>query len=65
MTDHRDSERPAIRDRCRAKGLSNAEMAERLYMSVGAVKAHISGAPTRLGLNNRIQPAVLAHDARD
>ena len=48
-----------------ADGLSNAEIAQRLYMSVGAVKAHISGALAKLGLLNRIQLALLAHDARD
>ncbi|WP_372974704.1 response regulator transcription factor [Microbispora sp. GKU 823] len=45
--------------------MSNAEIAQRLYMSVGAVKAHISSALTKLGLLNRIQLALLAHDARD
>ncbi len=32
-------------------------------MSVGAVKAHISSALAKLGPANRIQLAVLAHDA--
>lgn len=45
-------------------GLSNTEIAERLYLSVGAVKAHISSALAKLGLANRIQLAILAHDAR-
>ena len=48
-----------------ADGSSNAEIAQRLYMSVGAVKAHISSALAKLGLLNRIQLALLAHDARD
>ncbi|MEU6411843.1 response regulator transcription factor [Microbispora sp. NPDC046933] len=48
-----------------ADGLSNAEIAQRLYMSVGAVKAHISGSLAKLGLVNRIQLALLAHDARE
>ncbi|MBE3008062.1 response regulator transcription factor [Microbispora sp. NEAU-D428] len=48
-----------------ADGLSNAEIAQRLYMSVGAVKAHISSTLAKLGLLNRIQLALLAHDARD
>lgn len=47
-----------------AEGLSNAEIAGRLYMSVGAVKAHVSSALTKLGLPNRIQLAILTHDAR-
>ncbi|NDL57951.1 response regulator [Phytoactinopolyspora mesophila] len=46
-----------------AEGLSNAEIAERLYMSVGTVKAHVSSILTKLGLTNRIQLAILAHDA--
>jgi DNA-binding NarL/FixJ family response regulator len=48
-----------------ADGLSNAEIARRLYMSVGTVKAHISSALAKLDLTNRIQLALLAHDARD
>lgn len=44
-------------------GLSNAEIAERLYMSMGTVKAHVSSALTKLDLNGRIQLALLAHDA--
>ena len=48
-----------------AAGLSNAEIAERLFMSVGTVKAHVSSALTKLDLSNRIQLALLAHDASD
>jgi DNA-binding NarL/FixJ family response regulator len=48
-----------------AEGLSNAAIAERLFLSVGTVKAHISSALTKLDLGNRIQLALLAHDARD
>jgi DNA-binding NarL/FixJ family response regulator len=48
-----------------AEGWSNAEIAERLYMSVGTVKAHVSSALTKLDLTNRIQLALLAHDAHD
>ncbi len=48
-----------------AEGAGNAEIAARLHLSVGAVKAHISSALTKLGLTNRTQLAVLAHDARD
>ncbi|HEY8473987.1 MAG TPA: response regulator transcription factor [Natronosporangium sp.] len=46
-----------------ANGWSNAEIAARLFMSVGTVKAHISSALTKLDLTNRIQLALLAHDA--
>jgi DNA-binding NarL/FixJ family response regulator len=48
-----------------AAGLSNAEVAERLFMSVGTVKAHVSSALTKLDLSNRIQLALLAHDASE
>jgi DNA-binding NarL/FixJ family response regulator len=47
-----------------AEGLGNADIAERLYLSHGSVKAHISSALTKLSLDNRIQLAILAHDAR-
>jgi DNA-binding NarL/FixJ family response regulator len=46
-----------------AQGLSNSEIAERLYMSVGTVKAHISSALAKLGIDNRVQLALLSHDA--
>jgi DNA-binding NarL/FixJ family response regulator len=46
-----------------AHGWSNAEIAQRLFMSVGTVKAHVSSALTKLDLTNRIQLALLAHDA--
>jgi DNA-binding NarL/FixJ family response regulator len=46
-----------------ANGWSNAEIAQRLFMSVGTVKAHVSSALTKLDLTSRIQLALLAHDA--
>ncbi|MEU6870567.1 response regulator transcription factor [Streptomyces sp. NPDC046751] len=56
---------PAERDvlRLLGTGLSNAEIADRLYLSAGTVKAHISRILTRTGCANRVQAAVLAHDA--
>ena len=47
-----------------ADGLSNSEIAERLYLSVGSVKAHISSALARLALDNRVQLAIIAHGWR-
>jgi DNA-binding NarL/FixJ family response regulator len=46
-----------------AQGKSNAEIARELYMSVATVKAHVSRLLTKLELNNRVQIALLAHDA--
>ncbi|WP_405525134.1 response regulator transcription factor [Streptomyces canus] len=56
---------PAERDvlRLLGTGMSNAEIAEQLYLSPGTVKAHISRILTRTGCANRVQAAVLAHDA--
>jgi DNA-binding NarL/FixJ family response regulator len=59
------SERERDVARAVADGLANAEIAERLFMSVGTVKAHISSALNKLGLSSRIQLALLAHDAED
>jgi DNA-binding NarL/FixJ family response regulator len=44
-------------------GKSNAEISAELYMSVATVKAHVSRLLTKLELNNRVQVALLAHDA--
>ncbi|MFD9217360.1 response regulator [Streptomyces sp. NPDC087659] len=45
------------------RGHSNAEIAAGLYMSVPTVKTHVSRALAKLGLNNRVQIALLVHDA--
>jgi DNA-binding NarL/FixJ family response regulator len=45
------------------QGKSNAEIAGELYMSVATVKAHVSRLLQKLELNNRVQIALLAHDA--
>jgi len=47
-----------------AEGLSNTEIGVRLHLSVGTVKAHLSSALATLDLDNRVQLALLAHDAR-
>jgi DNA-binding NarL/FixJ family response regulator len=44
-------------------GKSNAEIAAELYMSVATVKAHVSSLLSKLELNNRVQIALLVHDA--
>jgi DNA-binding NarL/FixJ family response regulator len=45
------------------QGRSNAEIAAQLYMSVATVKAHVSRLLVKLNLNNRVQVALLVHDA--
>ncbi|MFG2648565.1 response regulator [Streptomyces sp. NPDC048436] len=45
------------------RGASNADIAAQLYLSVATVKAHVSRVLTKLDLNNRVQIALLAHDA--
>ncbi|MGW1680901.1 response regulator [Saccharopolyspora sp. NPDC002376] len=44
-------------------GLSNAEIARDLYISAGTVKAHLSRVLTKLDCANRVQAAIVAHDA--
>jgi DNA-binding NarL/FixJ family response regulator len=45
------------------QGRSNAEISAELFMSVATVKAHVSRVLTKLDLNNRVQVALLVHDA--
>ncbi|WP_211718486.1 response regulator transcription factor [Nocardiopsis sp. MG754419] len=45
------------------EGRSNADIAARLFLSVPTVKTHVSSVLTKLGLNNRVQIALLVHDA--
>lgn len=46
-----------------ARGRSNAEIAAELFVSLATVKAHVSTVLDKLGLDNRTQIALLAHDA--
>ena len=45
------------------RGKSNAEISRELYMSIATVKAHVSRLLEKLQFNNRVQIALLAHDA--
>ena len=45
------------------EGRSNADIAARLFLSVPTVKTHVSSVLTKLELNNRVQIALLVHDA--
>ncbi|WP_432967717.1 response regulator [Dactylosporangium sp. CA-233914] len=46
-----------------ARGLTNADIAAELGMSVATVKAHLTHIMTKLDLDNRTQVAMLVHDA--
>jgi NarL family two-component system response regulator LiaR len=43
-----------------AKGLSNAEISDRLFLSDGTVRNHVSSILAKLGLSDRTQAAVIA-----
>ena len=42
------------------EGLSNAEIADRMYLSVAAVKYHVSNILSKLGASNRTEAATMA-----
>jgi DNA-binding NarL/FixJ family response regulator len=48
---------------CLGEGLSNAQIAARLYLSEATVKGYVSRMLEKPGLDNRIQAGLLAHDA--
>jgi DNA-binding NarL/FixJ family response regulator len=45
------------------RGMSNAEIAAELYLSVPTVKAHVSRLFEKLGATNRVQIAICVHDS--
>ncbi|TCJ30006.1 response regulator transcription factor [Nocardioides jejuensis] len=45
------------------RGLSNAEIAKELFLSVPTVKAHVGRLFDKLGTTNRVQIAICVHDA--
>lgn len=47
-----------------ARGLSNADIAAELYMGVPTVKTHVGRLFAKLGVENRVQVAILVHDAQ-
>lgn len=46
-----------------ARGLSNAEIAAEMFLSVPTIKAHVSRLFDKLGATNRVQIAICVHDA--
>jgi DNA-binding NarL/FixJ family response regulator len=45
------------------RGLSNAEIGATLFMSEATVKAHVSRLLVKVAAANRVQLAIVAHDA--
>jgi DNA-binding NarL/FixJ family response regulator len=46
-----------------AQGLSNTEITQRLYLSMGTVKTHIGRLLAKLGARDRAQLVIAAYDA--
>lgn len=47
-----------------AQGLSNAEIADKLFISLSTVKFHVASLMTKIGARNRVQIAIWAYETR-
>ncbi|QIS13747.1 response regulator [Nocardia arthritidis] len=63
LTELTDREREVLD--CLGDGLSNAQIAQRLFIGETTVKTHVSRVLTKLGVRSRVQAAIVAREIRD